>query len=320
MKIVMSMLMCGFVTATFAVQRDSEYLAARRHGALTRFQVHVVDDLGMNVTNADVRVFMGMNFRPKGYWIDGATDTNGVFVVEGKTCGDEIEMFVSKSGYYSSARKLCFATMGTEREVIDGKWQPFDNDEHMLLRRVRNPLDRKLSGKFIYTRHLNTWIGFDLEVGDYVAPYGVGQTVDFKVRIDWDGKWIPYYEGMGIGIRFDDPYSGYYSVPVCEESALKGVYDADPKAVYKQDAMFYEKKTSDSERVQSLFDKRYCWVVRSRCEVDPSGTLQKANYSLVTSIGFSGERNGLGGFRVIGMFNPTPNDTNLEPKQVSAIP
>lgn len=318
-KYLCACVLASVAMTTFALKKDPDYRLARKSGAQTRFRVHVDDDLGCSVTNADVRVFMGMNFRPKGYWLNGVTDANGAFLVEGKTCGDEIEMYVSKGGYYSTVRKLCFATMGAERKVVDGKWQPFDNEERMMLRRVRNPLDKKLSGEFAYTRHLNTWIGFDLEVGDYVAPHGVGRTVDFEVRIDWDGKWIPEYEGMGVSIRFDGLYSGYYSVPICAESSFKGPYDADPGAAYKQDALFCEKRTSDSERVQSLFDKRHCWVVRSRCEVDSVGTLRKSNYSVVTSIGFSGKRNGLGGFRVIGMFNPTPNDTNLEPKQVPMI-
>ena len=304
---------------TLALKKDPDYRLARKIGAQTRFRVHVLDEAGCNVTNADVNVFMGMNFRPKGYWVNGVTDTNGVVVVEGKTCGDEIEIVASKMGYYPSVRKLCFATMGAERAVIGEKWQPFDNEEQMLLRRVRTPLNKNLSGEFVYTQHLNTWIGFDLEVGDYVAPHGAGRTVDFEVSIDWNGKWIPDYEGMGIRIRFDGPYSGYYCMPVCLESAFKGPYDADPKAAYKQAALFYEKKVAYAERIQGLFDRRNCWVVRSRCEVDSLGKLQKANYSLVMSVDFSGKRNGLGGFRIISLFNSTPNDTNLEPKNDSLL-
>jgi len=93
-----------------AAKKDPMY----RNGALTNMVLHVADDDGMPVADAHVRVFLGMNFRPKGRWIGGATDTNGVFVVEGKTCGDEIEICLAKVGYYGAKVKYSYAKMGAE--------------------------------------------------------------------------------------------------------------------------------------------------------------------------------------------------------------
>ncbi len=61
---------------------------ARRNGAEAELKKCVVNDEGSVVSNATVKVFMGMNFRPKGYWVNGETDENGVFLVPGKTCGN----------------------------------------------------------------------------------------------------------------------------------------------------------------------------------------------------------------------------------------
>lgn len=75
-------------TSAFALRKDFSYREARKSGAMAKIQIHIVDDLGHNVSDADVSVFFGMNFRPKGYYLKGVTDTNGVYVAEGKTCGD----------------------------------------------------------------------------------------------------------------------------------------------------------------------------------------------------------------------------------------
>ena len=55
--------------------------------------------------------------------INGVTDTEGKFVIEGKTTGNEIEIDVEKEGYYRASKKECLAKMGEEYEVKDGpRW------------------------------------------------------------------------------------------------------------------------------------------------------------------------------------------------------
>ena len=58
-------------TSAFALSKDSSCRGARRSGALVKIKIHVVDDLGHNVSNADVSVFFGMNFRPNGHCLKG---------------------------------------------------------------------------------------------------------------------------------------------------------------------------------------------------------------------------------------------------------
>ena len=142
-------------TSAFALRKDPAYLDARRSGALARMQIHIVDDLGRDVPDAEVNVFMGMNFRPKGHYLKGVTDTNGIYVAVGKTCGDEIEISIGKFGYYPSKRKLCYATMGRERPVSDGKWQPYCDMQQMVLRKIRNPISTERFWKFRYTKAIH---------------------------------------------------------------------------------------------------------------------------------------------------------------------
>jgi len=44
-------------TSAFALSKDSSCRGARRSGALAKIKIHVVDDLGHIVSNADVSVF-----------------------------------------------------------------------------------------------------------------------------------------------------------------------------------------------------------------------------------------------------------------------
>ena len=111
--------------SVFAHKKDPEYLKARRNGGELRIIVSAADDDGNAVSNASVNVLMGMNFREKAYFINGVTDAMGQFVIEGTTTGNEIEIEVTKDGYYKATKKLCLIKMGHEYEVRDGKWQPW---------------------------------------------------------------------------------------------------------------------------------------------------------------------------------------------------
>ena len=48
-------------------QANSEFNRAVLKGADAAITLSVVNDDGVAVSNANVRVFMGMNFKPKGY-------------------------------------------------------------------------------------------------------------------------------------------------------------------------------------------------------------------------------------------------------------
>ena len=104
----------------FAHKKDPEYLKARRNGGELRMIVSVVDDDGNAVSNANVKVLMGMNFRENAYFVNGITGAKGQFVIEGKTTGNEIEISVTKDGYYNASKKLCLIKMGSEYAMLSG--------------------------------------------------------------------------------------------------------------------------------------------------------------------------------------------------------
>ena len=302
---------------TFALKKDHSYREARRNGAMAKIELKILNEDGTPVSGADIDVFMGMNFRVKGYSIAGRTDTNGIFVVKGKTCGNEINVNVSKARFYRSSKTFKFAEMGHEHEVVAGCWQPYGAVEKIVLRAIRNPIEmpKELFWKFKYTDTINTWIGYDIKANDFVAPSGTGKVSDFEVYIDWDRAWLPTYRGMAVKIRFTEPFGGYYAYDVNVDSEFKGPYSALPDFIRMTSAEFSERVLENGEREQMCFDSSKCWVVRSRCKVSPEGRLIAANYSVIYGVVFTCKKGGYGGFCITGAFNPTPNDTNLEPKR-----
>ena len=285
---------------------------------MAKMELRITNDDGAPIPYANVDVFMGMNFRSKGYSITGRTDTNGIFVVKGKTCGDEIVVNIAKAGFYRTAKTFKFAEMGHEHEVSDGHWQPYGKRENIILRDIRNSIElsHEYFWKFKYTKAINTWIGYDIKENDFLAPNGKGKVSDFEVYIDWNGEWIPTYTGMSVKIRFTEPFGGYYTYDINGDSEFKGPYSALPSSVHLREADFYERVFDNGQRrEQKHFNTGKCWIVRSRCKVSSDGKLIEANYSVIYDIAFTCKSGGYGGFCITGVFNPTPNDTNLEPKR-----
>ena len=62
------------------------------------------------------------------------------------------------------------------------------------------------------------------------------------------------------------------------------------------------------------FDQSKVLVVRSRCVVDEKGNLVSARYFELEKFEFSCNRKKTVSLAYDLIYNPTPNDTNLEPK------
>ncbi len=312
-------IMCAVVTAASATKRAPEYLAARRQGALARFQVHVVDELGCSVTNADVSVFMGMNFRPQGHWIRGASDANGIFVVEGKTCGDEIELFVSKSGYYKSRKKFCFAAIGAERNVKDGKWQPFGEEERIVIRSVGHGAEVIECNMIFDVMQTNVWLGLDFRKKSLVDASRCDAQADAEVKVFWDGLPAWQSQSCSVEVCFPSSFSGGYYVANVMESEFPYPRMARADAPYAERRIAIVDRAGDPHTTKVPFSEESALVFRTRCVPSEDGSVVSANYGCIRRLEIGPSRRGIALLRLSYVFNPTPNDTNLEPKQVPMI-
>ena len=265
------------------------------------------------MSNATVRVLMGMNFRERAYYINGFTSADGKFVIEGKTTGNEIEIDVTKEGYYQTSDKLCFISMGHEYDVKDGRWQPWGMELQLRLRVIRNPIVLLGDVNGYYVPETNKWIGFDMKQADWVLSGHKGKMSDFEVFLEWDGLPSRDSKLLKLHFRTVDSQGGFYYADSVKESRFHGVYNASTNEVLQQ-AFSCQTTQKEGRIVKTGLPHSKLLVLRSRCVCDQEGMLRMANYSTISWVSVEGSQKGKGEMLLSYSFNPTPNDTNLESK------
>jgi hypothetical protein len=155
-------------------------------GPMAEVAVKVVDDFGKPVEGVTVNMAVFDHWKPgDGFGEDiykdipAVTDQHGMAVLQsvspkpGISCG-----VLPKQGYYPSER----VHYNFSKQVA-GYWELRKPTVEIVLKPILNPTAmyaRKVQGlDGLPVPEMNKKIGFDLMVGDWVAPYGKGLTPDF---------------------------------------------------------------------------------------------------------------------------------------------
>lgn len=219
---------------------------------------------------------------------------------------------VSKSGYYAAELRVSYLDTKAVPAVKDGKWQPYGNKHIVVLKQMLNPQYMVCQDALtsITIPKYDYWLGFDFERYDFVSPYGKGNTSDVLLRFDFNRpSEDEYYMTMNVSFT-NQPYAGAYKLQIDKESELKTAYEANTNECFEQSFVYRFQRREGSSPV---YDRLQCdeyLVYRTRTRVDRDGNLVSAQYGLIC-----GEWNFAGptGFRIDKfMFNPRPNDINLE--------
>jgi hypothetical protein len=132
--------------------------------------VRVTDDEGKPVADAIVAV-LGFNRERK-----GKTDRDGRFTATLRNGMSGVDIVAEKKGYYSISRYIYEFAGGYTKD----QWQPWNPELNLLLARKRNPA--VLQQKYVHGVDIpfkDQPAGYDLLIGDWVAPAGKGQVSDF---------------------------------------------------------------------------------------------------------------------------------------------
>jgi hypothetical protein len=267
--------------------------------------VNVVDEMGRPVASAQVRMSWYVN-RPDLTTtfdkIDGLTDSNGVCRLSHESNRSiDLGFQASKAGFYRTTQDYQLA------QLSDGdpaKWSPAVN---LLLRSVGTPIP-------MYARRVETKaqkedapVGFDLSAGDWVAPYGKGQTSDLVFSLhrrvvsesDYDAEMKLSFtkEGDGLIVCPSEPDTG---------SEFKTPRTA-PEGGYAPERTWHYGKSMRPPDVSG-------YLIRVRTVLDETGKVKTALYGKVRGdfrlyVGTRVPKAGLGFDYYL---NPTPNDRNLE--------
>ena len=315
MKILtLAMYSLASVNIYAAMTADGE--SAFRNGALGRYVYRVVDDGGIPVSNASAHVWFRSYGRPqdKADWVV-QTDTNGMFVAEHRF-NEQFSVGLDKEGYYHTHVEINYLSM-TELPVKDGKWQPYGETRTVVLKKIKNPISIGEFGRCSMPIPVyDEWVGFDFEKRMWTPPYGDGRFADVLLRF---GKSLVDRQTdfkMTMDVSFtNNLHAGCYQLKYEKFSERKNVYHADGSAVYTSEMNYVQERHPGSPRN----DNRIGWdsylVFRTRTRVDEDGKLVSAHYGIIGGCwSFYGTMLS-GGY----LFNPTPNDTNLEDAETARL-
>lgn len=278
--------------------------------ALAAVKIMVVDQNGAVVSGAKIwGGFICGNGMNDFALVDGETDTNGIFVAKGR-CNDFLRFDVLKEGYYKSEEKIYFRRSKAVPVVVDDKWQPYGETRTVVLKKICDPKPMIFSeGECREIPVFDAWIGYDLEKGDWVVPYGKGVLQDMQLRFTTlCGEGEAFCRTMEVSFT-NCPYAGAYIMQRDTGSEFDTVYRADTNANF-QTYLKYEFNHMGRKVFRDELGREQYLVFRIRAKVDEMGMLKSVLYGKLMGNWKFFECNNMWIERRV--LNPTPNDVNLE--------
>ena len=281
---------------------------ARQHGAKGQVTLRVVDSNDKPVKKAELSsAFWGSDSSADVVVSEGATDTNGLFVAAGKTI-HSMNYEIKKNGYYATRGQYWFLRKGEDCVQAD-RWQPWNPTNTVVLKERR-------SSVAMYAKRVDepvpvrdTPVGFDLEVGDWMAPHGNGKQPDllftYKATVQdyWNGS-------LEFIIACTNQMDGFFRAQKDMSSDFRSAYEA-PSSGYQPEIQFAFVTTTDRDlKVEKLGDTEYL-AFRVRTVLDDKGNIVSARYGKIygpIEFGVGKEHH----IRFSYYLNPTDNDRNLE--------
>ncbi len=308
-----------FLLGMLAAIVGGKYLSDVQGGFGAKECLRIVDQDGKPVQDAEIYggfvTGHGLNdYTP----VRGTTDAKGRFTAQGRTI-DQLSIQVFKEGFYPTKAVFKYGDSGldvTRRNSFEegGKWQPYGQTHELVLKRIVDPVALCRPCVSVKIPVYDEWVGFDIEVGKWVPPYGDGRHSDVLLRFRQDVKqrWFDFTASMDVSFT-NMPYAGFYRKLKDEHSEFVTVYHADSNEVYQTTQSFKQEVHNGAQMNTGLAASAYL-VFRTRTKTDENGKLLSAHYGVIR-----GPWNFYGGMSAGFMFNPQPNDVNLEDKETARL-
>jgi len=288
-----------------------------------KITIKAVDDDAQPVS--DMHIGIGDEY---GHHSKGNTDKNGLYVATGVAWVNKIAWGLDKEGYYGSYGIYSSPVDKTTKKMLP--WNPVVTT---IVRRVINPIpmQAKLVEPVKVTK-LPESFGYDLLVGDWVAPRGTGVVNDITFKADGYLKdWTDYHAVLSLTFLHDTdgvaPFifpqkpSECVSVPMgssliiphrAPESGYVSHHELNVSYTPSPDPYAHPARINECEGP-------VVFRFRIRSSTNESGSVTNAYYGQFRNIKFfppglrypKGEPRD-GGLGFTYYLNPTPNDKNLE--------
>lgn len=272
---------------------------------LGKATIKVVDNEGLPVENATVTVRfdypkgLGMGWGTTSKFTDGITDNEGLFSLT-KSASNKWFYTVKKDGYYLSVETYEFKD---KKALL--VWSPWNPVFEIRLKKKKNPTRmyaKNTTG--IKIPVLEATIGYDLERGDWIAPYGKGAMSDFvflfKLRYAKNDDWDVSYK-----LTFSNEQDGIqeYVVPKGNQSEFYWPYEA-PEGGYKNSIALSARNYREGwgMKHESNFQEDRRYIFRVRTKTDEKGNIIEAKYGKIIG---DMTLDGWGNFQLVYFFNPS---------------
>ncbi|MDA3799120.1 MAG: hypothetical protein PF692_08580 [Kiritimatiellae bacterium] len=211
----------------------------------------------------------------------GNTDSNGCFTAQEKGLPF---LFVNaeKDGYYKTSKKVSFKN----KNKVLNRWEPWNSEVELRLKKKLNP------EPMYYFRRVMPFsvpayekdIGFDLEEGDWVSPYGKGQRSDLILRLTRRFVSSKDYD-ITLAISFSNDGDGLqeYLFDEYDLSEFKWPYMAPTNGYIKE--VMLEQHASEGARTTNFDTDKLNYLFRVRTVKDENGNIKSACYARMGSIG-----------------------------------
>lgn len=319
---------CNILVVTFCwIQCGCVVLGQEREAKMT---FHVVNEAGNPVSNAIVNGQFMIAGVPGSGWgnyrlnnINGVTDAEGNCVISGKSIEPSGGARILHDGFYAESSSVSFTN-----SLLD-RWLPWNPTVEIVLRHIgiQTPMfamrirDKKspVEGKPF---------GFDLMIGDWVKPYGQGETADMVFKLDrsaegavtnrygrsklFDNRLTVSFSDTNDGIQLfaaishsgllsprQAPLAGYQAT-LTKRHACEEIKEPTPEEI----ELKKNTRTISNYRV----DANYFFRVRTK--KDSSGNITNAMYGKIYGDFDQNFEQGMIGFRYY--LNPEPNSRNME--------
>lgn len=275
-----------------------------------KITVRVVDEYGRPLTNAPVFTSVVDHYEaaefgeaPVFRGITVPTDEHGIAVITAPGApGDFTYTVRNAPGFYLDSGTFHF------KELKAGQWQPWNPTVELVLKAigVQAPMyARRLFDIAIPAQ--SKPVGYDLTAGDWVAPYGKGETPDFIFQLDT--KITNYltlrFSNVGDGIQFVASTGG--GLPLPRLAPSDGYQTTLSRWVWiehgsRNNRPFVERDSDYRSDANYFF--------RVRTKQDANGKIASALYGKIYGDFSEDIQNGR--INCIYYLNPEPNSRNME--------
>ena len=286
---------------------------ARPGAYLWTLNLKVVDDNNQPVSDAKTWVAYGDPkqgqspdpFQTNDWAIAGLTDTNGLFIAKHIDHSWSIGIQVQKTGYYSILESYELYKPGQfdDRKVAANRNPTLT----LTLKKIDKPIQMYAKSLNTHVPDLDKPVGYDLMVGDWIAPYGTGLNADINFTGHFD-KRDGGESDFTLTVTFPKPGDGIqeFTVPDSEKSsALRSPHEAPAEGYKAEWVQFDNRKPKTPTKTNKDANRNYFFRVRT--VTDDRGNIVSAHYGKI-----------YGDFMRFDYYlNPTSNSRNIEfdPKQ-----